>query len=250
MFLFQIRRQNSCHKNKGSANGQSGFTLIEIVVALVIFSLISIMGYEAMNGAIDYHNRSRVAYEWQNQLHKSNAIIMQDILHLRPRPIRDRLGGQERAYHTTDPDYVVQFTRGGLPSVQGSTLGGMQRVAYSVSDENELLRWTWKTLDAFVTEEPNSQVLMEEVKSLEFFHLNSRNEFEEDWPPLNETISIDSLPRLIRFELELINGDKIERTMPGVENLPRSVTPIIPRAPTDAPDSDTRADERNGDDDQ
>lgn len=237
--------------NLAKQKTQSGFTLIEIIVAIIIFSLLSVMGYEGMVAAIDYHNRSKIAYEWQNQLHKTNAIIMQDLLHLRPRPVRDRLGGQERAYHTTDPDYEVQFTRGGLPSVQGSTFGGMQRVAYSVSDDNELLRWTWPTLDAFVSEEPNSQVLMGEVESLEFFQLNSRNEFEEDWPPLNETTPIYSLPRLIRFELELLNGDKIERIIPGVEDLPAAIDPYNLRGinAEEASDSDVRAEERDEDED-
>jgi len=209
---------------------QTGFTLIEVLVAIVIFSFVSVMSYEAMTGVIDYVNRSRVTYAWQNQLHRSNALIMQDMLHLRPRPVRERLGGQLHAYHTTDPDYVVQFTRGGLPSVQGSTFGGMQRVAYSVSDDSELLRWTWPVLDAFISDEPRSQVILTSVESFQVFQLNSRNEYEENWPPLNENIAIHSLPRLIRYEIVMLNGDTIERIIPGVENVPDGDDPFGIRA--------------------
>lgn len=199
---------------------QKGFTLIEVIVSLVIFSFLSVLGYQGLVSIVDYNERSRLAYEDQNRLHKTGSILMQDLLHLRPRPIRDRLGGRERAYTTADPDYDVQFTRGGLPAVPGSSAGGLQRIAYSVSDDNELIRWRWPTLDAFSSEEPHAQVLMTSVSSIRFYQLNSRNEFEENWPPLNQGVAIDRLPRMIRFEIELENGDRIERLVPGVQSLP------------------------------
>ena len=203
---------------------QRGFTLIEIIVALVIFSFLSVLGYQALIAIVNYNERSRSSYEEQNQLHQATAILMQDMLHLRPRPIRDRLGGKERAYTTADADYEVKFTRGGLPSVPNSSFGGLQRVAYSVSEENDLIRWVWPTLDAFSDEEPVSQVLMNGVSELAFYQLNSRNEFEENWPPLNQNVSIEVLPRMIRVDIELVNGDKIERLIPGVESVPQLTT--------------------------
>ena len=201
---------------------QKGFTLIEIIVALVLFSVLSVLGYQGLTSIVDYNERSRSAYSEQNQLHRASAIIMQDFLHLRARPIRDRLGGRERAYTTDHPDYAVQFTRGGMPSIVGSTTGGLQRIAYSVSDEGELIRWVWPTLDAFSSEEPNPRVLMEAVSSLRFYQLNARNEFEENWPPLNQSVAVDELPRMIRIDIEMENGNRIERLIPGLESLPQS----------------------------
>lgn len=201
---------------------QKGFTLIEIVVALIVFAVLSVLGYQGLVSVVDYNERSRQAYQEQNQLHRATSILTQDLLHLRPRPIRDRLGGQLRAYDTNDPDYSVVFTRGGLPSVVGSSLGGLQRVAYSVSEDKELLRWTWPVLDSFTEEEPESQVLMTSVESIGFYQLNAANVFEGNWPPLNENKAIDELPRLMRFEIEMVNGDKLERWMPGVQPIPAS----------------------------
>jgi len=221
LFFREENAQNKLALENKVSCSQGGFTLIEVIVALVIFSFLSVLGYQGLVSIIDYNERSRSSYEEQNQLHKTGAILMQDLLHLRPRPIRDRLGGRERAYTTGDPDYEVQFTRGGLPSIFGSSAGGLQRVAYSVSEDKELIRWTWPILDAFGSEEPSAQVLMGTVSRLKFYQLNSRNEFEENWPPLNQNIPIDGLPRMIRVEIELENGDKIERLIPGLQSLPQ-----------------------------
>ena len=201
-------------------NNQYGFTLIEVVVALVLFAVLSVMGYQGLTAIVDYNERSRSSYARQNQLHRANAILMQDLLHLRPRSVRDRLGGRERAYSTEDPDYAVRFTRGGLPLVSGSGVGGLQRVAYSVSEDKELIRWTWPTLNVFADEKPRSQVLVESVSELKFYQLNARNEFEENWPPLNQNVPFNGVPRMIRVELQLENGYRIERLMPGLESVP------------------------------
>tara|TARA_R110002073_G_scaffold19228_1_gene70336 strand:+ start:12 stop:764 length:753 start_codon:yes stop_codon:yes gene_type:complete len=199
---------------------QSGFTLIEVLVALVIFAVLSVLGYQGLAAILDYEQRSRTSYQEQMQLHRATAVLLQDFVHLRPRSTRDRLGGRNRAYQTTDPDYVVSFVRGGLPTVPGSSFGGMQRVAYSVSDEDELLRWVWPVLDSFTEIDPEPTVLMSAVDSFEVYQLNAANEFEENWPPLNETLPDDVLPRMIRLEITLSNGSRVERLIPGVESLP------------------------------
>ena len=198
---------------------QFGFTLIEVLVALVIFAVLSVLGYQGLAAILDYEQRSRTAYEEQMQLHRATAVLLQDFIHLRPRSTRDRLGGRNRAYQTTDPDYIVSFVRGGLPTVPGSSFGGMQRVAYSVSDDDELLRWVWPVLDSFTEIDPDSTVLINAVDSFEVYQLNAANEFEENWPPLNETLPDDVLPRMIRLEIILSEGITIERLIPGVESL-------------------------------
>jgi len=199
---------------------QIGFTLIEVLVALVIFAVLSVLGFQGLAAVLDYDQRSRTAYQEQIQLHRATAVLLQDFIHLRPRSTRDRLGGRNRAYQTTDPDYVVSFVRGGLPSIPGNSFGGMQRVAYSVSDEDELLRWVWPVLDSFTEVEVESTVLMNSVASFEVFQLNAANEFEENWPPLNESLSEEALPRMIRLEITMLDGFTVERLIPGVEYVP------------------------------
>ncbi|MEQ9021808.1 MAG: hypothetical protein RLN82_03500 [Pseudomonadales bacterium] len=50
--------------------------------------------------------------------------------------------------------------------------------------------------------------------------MNAANEFEENWPPLNETLSEEALPRMIRLEITMLDGFSVERLIPGVEYVP------------------------------
>jgi len=222
---------------------QFGFTLIEVLVALVIFAVLSVLGYQGLAVILDYEQRSRTSYEKQMQLHRATAVLLQDFIHLRPRSTRDRLGGRNRAYQTTDPDYIVSFVRGGLPTIPGSSFGGMQRVAYSLTDEDELLRWVWPVLDAFTEVDPESTVLMTDVDAFEIYQLNAANEFEENWPPLNESLTEDVLPRMIRLEITLSDGVTIERLIPGVESVPAA-----PQS-SDESNSEDNNEGQEGDDD-
>ena len=197
-----------------------GFTLLEIIVAMMIFTVLSVLAHQGLTVVLDYNSRSRDNYSEQTDLHRVSAILLQDLMHIRQRPSRDRLGGQLRPYTTEDPDYDIVFTRGGLPSIVGSSFGGLQRVAYSISEDKELIRWTWPTLDAFVDEDPRAQVIIKAVNRITFEQLNTNNVFEGNWPPLNVNIPITGLPRMIRVELELENGLTLERLYPGVEAAP------------------------------
>ncbi|MBC6427643.1 MAG: type II secretion system minor pseudopilin GspJ [Cellvibrionales bacterium] len=216
-----------------------GFTLIEILVALIIFSVLSVMGYQGLVAVTDYDRRTRATYATEHQLHRAGAILLQDLLHARPRPVRDRLGGMQRAYDTSDTDYALLFTRGGLPAALSD--GGMQRLAYSVNSQNELLRWHWPTLDSFAEQTPHSQVLLEGVERVRFFQLNARNEFEKNWPPLNEAHALDSLPRMIRIEIDLLSGARFERLIPGVDP---------PQQPKRIPGNSTQSNEDEDDEEE
>ena len=193
-----------------------GFTLIEIVVALVVFSVLSVLLYQGFSILTDYERRKRSDYDSHNELQHAWVVILQDLLHVRARPERVRLGGSTYAYHTQHPEYLITFTRGGLPLVPGAP-AGLQRVAYSLSDDGELLRWVWPTLDSFLENEPDSVTLMGGLRKLEFLHLNLANEFEPDWPPLRSSIPLHQVPRMIQVRIELSSGETYERLIPGIE---------------------------------
>lgn len=200
----------------GLSKKESGFTLIEIIVALVIFSVITIACVRALTFILDYVEREQNFYQDQSHIQRTWNIVFQDLLHMRPRTERDRLGGVKRAYQTDIDEYLLLFTRGGLPPITGSE-GGLQRVAYSVDEDGQFIRWTWPSMDMYNDEEPNEQVLMGGVSQAEFWQLNASNEYEANWPPLNEQLSDDALPRMIRLVIEMETGDRIERIIPGLQ---------------------------------
>lgn len=192
-----------------------GFTLVEMLVALAVFSILSVMAYRALDAVLALDERSSNTLMSDSAKHRALAILLQDFLHIRPRVVRDERNDYQRAYEITD-EYAVRFTRGGLPML-ASMPAGMQRIAYSVNDDNELLRWIWPQLDGTSDVEPRSQVLLTGVEEFVVEQLDGNNVFVNAWPPINENIRLNGLPKMIRLRLKFEDGDQLERLIPGVE---------------------------------
>jgi general secretion pathway protein J len=193
-----------------------GFTLIEMLVAMTIFSILSVMAYRALDGVLALDERSSNTLAADSAKHRAMAILLQDFLHIRPRVVRDERNDYQRAYEISE-EYLVRFTRGGLPML-ASMPAGMQRIAYSLNDDKELLRWVWPQLDGTSDLEPQSKVLLTGVEEFLVEQLDKNNSFVNAWPPINEATELHGLPKMIRLTVELADGSKLERLIPGVES--------------------------------
>lgn len=204
------------NRTTSKGKNQSGFTLVEVIVAFVIFSIITVACFRAVTFILSYVERDQAFYQDQSRMQRAWNIVLQDMLHMRPRTERDRLGSVARAYQTDFDEYLLVLTRGGMPSITG-TEGGIQRVAYSLDENGQFLRWTWPGMDLYDDTDAAPQVLMGGVRAVQFLQLNSSNEYEASWPPLNQQTTDDELPRMIKLSIEMEDGSGIERVIPGVE---------------------------------
>ena len=166
---------------------------------------------------MEERNRESLAVE--QSFHRAWSLIGQDILHLRSRPIKDQFGTEQGAYIAGREPYLVEFTRGGLPSLPVAP-GGMMRVGYHLSDEGELIRTTWSALDTLDIEDLQEQVILAGLAEVKFEQLNNNNYFEEIWPPLNQQESaLNLMPRMIQVSFSTLDGIELTRLIPGVETL-------------------------------
>jgi general secretion pathway protein J len=193
-----------------------GFTLIEMLVALAVFSILSVLAYRALDAVLALDERSANMLVQDSARHRAMAILLQDLLHVRPRVVRDERNDYQRAYEVSE-EYAVRFTRGGLPML-ASMPAGMQRIAYTLNDDKELLRLVWPQLDSTSDLEPQSQVLLVGVEEFVVEQLDESNSFVNAWPPVNEDASLHKLPKMIRITIEFEGGSKLERLIPGVES--------------------------------
>jgi general secretion pathway protein J len=198
---------------------EGGFTLIEIVVSLLIFAFLSVLAWQGLYQIVRVEERSREQSTEQNDISQVWAVVVQDLLHLRSRSVRNQFGDTENAFVTPSEPYLVRFSRGGLPVLAGVLPNGMQRVAYWVDGEDQLIRRTWPLLDGYREDEGRSQVLLQQVDTLQFEQLDSGNYFQSNWPPLNENLDPAQLPRMIRVTLTMDSGLTMSRLIPGVETV-------------------------------
>ncbi|MCK5880608.1 MAG: prepilin-type N-terminal cleavage/methylation domain-containing protein, partial [Sinobacterium sp.] len=78
-----------------NANRQSGFTLIEVLLAMSITAITAVMAYQAMDSA---GRLAEVAQQEGDDLQKLSgamSLIAQDFRHISPRKSRDPEGGAE-----------------------------------------------------------------------------------------------------------------------------------------------------------
>jgi len=194
---------------------QSGFTLIETVVAMMLLALMSVLSYQAVDAVLGTNERSRQGLAEEAKLQRAWQIIGRDIMHLRARPASDGLGLQEPAYITDTSEFGVRFSRGGGPMVK-SNPSGLRRVEYSINREQQLQRVSWAITQSRRQTEGTRLILMDNVDEVVFEHLTEDFFYSPDWPPINETHSPRSLPKMIRVTISVSGMGQSSRLFPGV----------------------------------
>ncbi|MBK13956.1 MAG: type II secretion system protein GspJ [Porticoccaceae bacterium] len=193
---------------------QGGFSLIEVVVSIGLLSVMSILAYQALEVVMATNDRSHDTMSQQVNLRRAWAIIQRDLLHMRNRPFNDGLGQLERPYETDLSEFGVRFSRGGGPML-ASNPSGLMRVYYGLDDERNLVRTTWAITASPRYSDGNTRTLLSNVDEVIFEHLSEKNEYSENWPPLNSQ-SAPMLPKMIRVMIKLKDGDSTSRLFPGV----------------------------------
>jgi general secretion pathway protein J len=72
--------------------GQSGFTLIEVLVALLILGIMSALGYGTYRAARISAERTEESLQRSREIEFGMRMMMQDFAQMVPRPVRDILG--------------------------------------------------------------------------------------------------------------------------------------------------------------
>lgn len=198
-----------------SRHSEGGFTLIETVVSMLLLAVMSVLSYQAVDAVLATNERSRQGLAEEASLQRAWQIIGRDIMHLRARPFVDGLGMREPAYVTDRSEFGVRFSRGGGPMVK-SNPSGLRRVEYSINREQQLQRQSWAITQSPRQSEGSILILMDNVGEVVFEHLTKDFFYSPDWPPINETHSLSSLPKMIRVTITVDGLGESSRLFPGL----------------------------------
>lgn len=117
-----------------------GFTLVEMLVALFIFSLISVGSMNALTSSIQSKARIDAKLETLKSIELSRMIISADMANLVLRDNRDALGSFEPLHLSGGVDSLISFTRTGRINPNGlEPRGDLERAAY-VFENGSLIR--------------------------------------------------------------------------------------------------------------
>jgi general secretion pathway protein J len=192
----------------------AGFTLVEILVAMFIFTIVGVM---AMGG---YNELSKQRDIMESSATRTRAVqstvqrMTQDFSMIEPRPIREPLGETLEPAVRSDRrgEQLVDLTHSGWGNPAGVPRSTLQRVQYRLQD-GKLRRDYWVVLDRTLNAEPQSTVLIDKVKSVSLRYMDQNLGWHEQWPPLGASGPdvARMLPIAVEITVELEDWGKIVR---------------------------------------
>lgn len=197
---------------------QSGFTLLELLVALGIFALLAAMAYSGLNSVMTARKITDQHAQRLHQLQMAFLWLGRDIEQGIDRPIRDEYAEVQPALLGVETGrYQLELTRTGWRNPAGRARSNLQRVAYGLRDGN-LVRAYWVVLDRAQDSQPLENVLLEGVDKLELRFLDANNAWHDAWPnALSGGAASTALPKAVEVTLETAAEGRITRRfrMPG-----------------------------------
>ena len=125
---------------------QQGFTLIEILIALAIFTIMSMMAYAGLAAVLNARSHTVPRSEQLAQLQKTLYLLNEDLTQVIDRSIRDELGSQEPALGPGRGGEVLALTRTVPNWMNETTPYKLQRVSYLI-EEGVLYRRVYDVVD-------------------------------------------------------------------------------------------------------
>jgi general secretion pathway protein J len=178
---------------------QTGFTLLEVMVAFLIFAIVGLGAHQFLRNMINTRDVTHERNTVISSTSRAFTLMQRDISHLVDRPVRSEYGESMPPLLIGSGDYSVEFSRSGWNNPARLPRSNLQRVAYALNEDGELQRHFWLVMDRAEDSEPITQTL---ITNIEDFRVNVVDVMERDgrftdvWPDFN---SADRLPRAVEI---------------------------------------------------
>ena len=192
-------------------NRSKGFTLMELLISMMVFSILSVMAYAGLSNVIDTKEHTEKVSKRLVELQTAFMFIGRDIEQTVGRSVRDGFGDEKPAMEGGEfGKELISFTHAGYTNFLKATRSNLQRVAYRLEDD-ELSRVSWPMLDQDFNEEAFSRVLLKDVKKVEVTYVDGQGEIKDQWPSSFGEVDATMLPKAVIFTLETEELGEIRR---------------------------------------
>lgn len=187
-----------------------GFTLIEMMIAIAIFAMLSLGAYQVLQGVLHSDEISQERGLVLKKLQRAMLIVERDMQQMNARNNRsdDELTAmplQVGKFMFDSDDDGIAFVRSGWRNpLSQLPRASLQRVLYRLKDNN-LERLSYVYLDPTIGEEPKTQIILRDVEKLsfEFYHAGK---WTDVWTDKK------AIPAGIRMKLTLARFGDITRS--------------------------------------
>jgi len=177
-----------------------GFTLIEVLVAMSIFAVVSIMAFSGLHTVINVSGSVQNKVEKLETLQRTFMLLERDFYQLIPRKMNTDSGDVRAALESRPNDErLFEFTRGGQPNPADVKRSSLIRVAYLV-DDDKLKRLKWNNVDHLYAEQAVEIMLLDDVEDISTRFLNTKGQWTDRWGQKQD--NVETIPKAIEITLK------------------------------------------------
>ena len=182
-----------------SAMGRTnGFTLVELLVSLFIFGMLSAAGVALLAFSVRAQEAADARLDDLADFRRAGALLAGDLAQAAPRTARDTAGHARPAFEGSGGEQggiALAFVRRGWENLDDTPRASLQRVEYRF-EEGRLTRRIYPRLDGAAPQP--ATIVAEGVRRVRFRYRDREGNWRERWDPTN----VAELPRAVELVMD------------------------------------------------
>ena len=175
---------------------ERGFTMVEMLVALAIFSMISVAGVALLQSAASSQLVVKERLSDLSETARAIAVMESDLAQAIARPVRTTVATTTPAFSANGlgvAGQIFALTRAGQANLDDAPKPELQHVAYAL-ENGALKRISWSMLDGGKAQ---PTILLKDVKAATVRFRDAEGNWRSDWDASDPL----ALPRALELEL-------------------------------------------------
>ena len=176
----------------------NGFTLVELLVSLFIFGMLSAAGVALLSFSVRAQEAADARLGDLADFRRAGALLAGDLAQAAPRLARDRAGLARPAFQGNGGEQggvALAFVRRGWENLDDAPRASLQRVEYSLAD-GRLERRVYPRLDGAAP--LPATTVVDKVRRIRLRYRDDEGAWRERWDPTKAT----ELPRAVELILD------------------------------------------------